>query len=167
MTLAAIARATQADIAWIVGQEQRPDYAAFIHRWPQEQHERNLTDPDKLYLIARDDAGERQAFVILAGLSSKTRKFEVVRMAVVRPGTGIGKPLLAGVMAMAFGKLGADRLWLDVFDDNVRACRLYEAAGFRKEKAPGQVALKADGRRGSLVIMSIAAADYRGLIGPA
>jgi diamine N-acetyltransferase len=167
MTLTGIARATQADIAWIVGQEERPDYAAFIHRWPQEQHERNLADPDKLYLIARDDAGARQAFVILAGLASKARKFELVRMAVVRPGSGIGKPLLTAVMAMAFGELGANRLWLDVFDDNVRAHRLYEAVGFRKEEGPRQIALKADGQRGSLVIMSIAAADYRSLIGEA
>jgi diamine N-acetyltransferase len=167
MTPTAIARATQADIAWIVGQERRSDHAAFIHRWPQQQHEQNLTDPDKLYLIARDDAGERQAFVILAGLASKARKFELVRMAVVRPGTGIGKPLLMSVMAMAFGELGANRLWLDVFDDNVRARRLYEAVGFRKQEGPGQIALKADGQRGSLVIMSIAAADYRGLISQA
>lgn len=166
MALTATARATLADIPWLVGQEQRPDYAAFIHRWPQEQHERNLADPDKLYLIARDEAGEWQGFVILAGLSSRAREFELVRMAVARPGSGIGKSLLKDVMAMAFGELRADRLWLDVFDDNLRARRLYEAAGFRKE-GPEQIVVKADGQRGCLVIMSISAADYRGLISQA
>jgi diamine N-acetyltransferase len=165
MPVRTIRPATQADIAWIVSQEQRPDFATFIHRWPPERHERNLVDRDKLYLIAQDEAQERVAFVILAGLSSKARSFELVRMAVTRPGAGIGKPLLMIVMEMAFKKLGASRLWLDVFDDNVRARRVYEAVGFREEGTSGETAVKTDGQLGSLVIMSILATEYQILIG--
>jgi diamine N-acetyltransferase len=165
MPVKAVRLATRADIAWIVSQERRPDFAAFIHRWPLEQHEGNLVDADKLYLIAQDEIQERVAFVILAGLSSKDRNIELVRMAVTRPGAGIGKPLLVTVLELAFNKLGANRLWLDVFDDNVRARRVYEAVGFRQEATSSGAALKADGQRGSLLIMSILAADYRALTG--
>ena len=40
MPVKAVRAATKADIAWIVSQEQRPDFATFIHRWRREQHER-------------------------------------------------------------------------------------------------------------------------------
>ena len=152
--------ATEADIAWIVSQERRPDFAAFIHCWPAEQHARNLADADKLYLIGQDDAGERLAFVILAGLGSQPRNVELVRMGVARPGTGIGKPLLASVLETVFDKLGANRLWLDVFDDNMRARRVYQAVGFREEGTPPLAARKTDGEPGFLIIMSMLAADH-------
>jgi diamine N-acetyltransferase len=161
MPLDAIRTARDDDIPWLVGQEQRPDFAEFIHRWPTEQHLRNLADADKLYLIAQDEAHERIAFVILAGLSSNPRDVELVRMAVVRPGAGIGTPLLAAVIDMAFCDLGASRLWLDVFDDNLRARHAYETAGFHEEAVPPQPARKSDGKPGSLVIMSIREAQYR------
>jgi diamine N-acetyltransferase len=164
MPVKAVRTATKADIAWIVSQEQRPDFATFIHRWPREQHERNLVDADKLYLIAVDEEQERLAFIILAGLSSKAKNVELVRMAVTRPSAGVGKPILMTVLDMVFNKLGANRLWLDVFDDNVRARRAYETVGLRKEKTPGAIALESDGQSGSLIIMSIVAAKYREMI---
>jgi diamine N-acetyltransferase len=163
MPLHAVRRAQEADIPWLVSQEQRPDFAAFVHRWPAEQHVGNLRDADKLYLIAEDDSGERIAFVILAGLSSADRSVELVRMAVTRPGAGIGKPLLKSVLDMAFGALNVDRLWLDVFEDNVRARRAYEAVGFCEEEGARQAARKSDGQPGLLLIMSIRAAQYRAI----
>jgi diamine N-acetyltransferase len=163
MPLHGVRRAQEADIPWLVSQEQRPDFAAFVHRWPSEQHVGNLGDADKLYLIAEDDNRERIAFVILAGLSSADRSVELVRMAVTRPGAGIGKPLLRSVLDMAFGELNVDRLWLDVFEDNVRARRAYEAVGFREEDTPRQAAQKSDGQPGLLLIMSIRAAQYRAI----
>jgi diamine N-acetyltransferase len=155
---AAIRPATATDIDWIVAQERRGDFAAFIHRWPAEQHARNLADPDKRYLIAEDAAKQRVAFVILAGLVGGN--IELVRMAVTQPGAGIGKLILTAVIDLVFNELGAERLWLDVFDDNTRARRVYLAAGFRDEDVPRQPALKADGQPGSLVIMSILATHY-------
>jgi len=155
----AVRTAREDDIPWLVGQEQRTDFAAFIHRWPAEQHVRNLDDADKLYLIGEDEAGERIAFAILGGLAATPGNIELVRMGVVHPGAGTGKPLLTAVIEMAFGSLGAKRLWLDVFDDNLRARRAYEAAGFRDDGAPRQAANKSDGTPGSLVIMSLMARD--------
>jgi diamine N-acetyltransferase len=166
MPVKAVRAATEADIAWIMSQEQRPDFAAFIHSWPREQHESYLVDADMLYLIAVDEEQERLAFIIINGLSSKTKNVKLVRMAVTRPSAGLGKPILMTVLDMVFNKLGANRLWLDVFDDNVRARRAYEAVGFRKEETPGKIAFKSDGQRGSMIIMSILAAKYREMIRP-
>src|SRR5439155_27103353 len=76
MPVKAVRPATEADIAWIVSQEQRLDFAAFIHSWPREQHQRNLDDADMLYLIAVDEEQERLAFIILSRLSSKTKEIK-------------------------------------------------------------------------------------------
>jgi diamine N-acetyltransferase len=116
--------------------------------------------------IAEDGAGERLGFVILAGLKTPGPDIELVRMAVTQPGAGIGKLLLTAAMDLAFNTLSAARLWLDVFDDNARARRIYRVAGFRDEPTPRQAALKADGEPGTLVIMSMSPAQFRGMARP-
>jgi RimJ/RimL family protein N-acetyltransferase len=161
MTFESVRPATKKDIEWIVSQEQRPEFEPFIHRWSLEEHERNLADPDKLYLIAFDSSGSPIAFVILGGLSSEARSIELVRMAVSKPGAGIGKPLLKMVIDKVFTELSANRLWLDVFDDNGRACHTYKAVGFREEGLLRESALKNNGQLGSLIIMAILSKEYR------
>jgi ribosomal protein S18 acetylase RimI-like enzyme len=153
MAFATVRPATENDIEWIVSQEQRPEFESFIHRWSLEEHERNLVDPDKLYLIAVDGSGSPLAFVILGGLSSKARSIELVRMAVSRPDVGLGQPLLKMVIDKVFTELAANRLWLDVFDDNSRARHTYKAVGFREEGLLRASALKSNGELGSLIIM--------------
>jgi diamine N-acetyltransferase len=165
MPFKAIRPATDADIEWLVGQEHRSDFAAFIHRWTPDEHLRNLADTDKRYLIAEDETYEQVGFVILAGFASKDRNIELVRMAVTRPGGGIGRPLLLSLLELAFNDLGAHRLWLDVFDDNVRAQNIYETVGFHEDGTPRQTAFKTNGQRGSLVVMSLLATEYQARVG--
>jgi RimJ/RimL family protein N-acetyltransferase len=165
MALQAIRTALKSDIEWIVSQEQRPEFASFIHRWSYEEHGRNLDDPDKLYWIATDELGQPTAFVILAGLLSEARSIELARMVVTRPGIGMGKPLLKQVIHRVFTELGANRFWLDVFDDNTRARHIYKTLGFREEGILRESELKSDGQIGSLVIMSILAREYRAGLG--
>lgn len=160
MSLEGIRQATKNDIEWIVSQEQRDDFKLFFGSWSQEKHEQNLNDADKLYLIAIDETGQSLAFLILAGLSSKARNIELVRMAVSRPGEGIGKLLLKELIHMAFSKLDANRLWFEVFDDNYRARHTYKKVGFSEEDLQHEAVLKRDGQLGSLIIMSIIAKEY-------
>ena len=154
-------QATEADLDWIVSQEQREDFAAFIHCWPKTEHLRNLGDPNMHYLIARDQGGHRLAFVILAGLLSAARSIELDRVAVVEPGTGIGRPVLRQVCEIVFNEFEANRLWLDVFEDNHRARHVYKTIGFREEGILREAMLDRNGQLGSLVIMSILAREYR------
>ncbi len=144
------------DVRWIVDQESRPDFAAFIGRWPAEIHTANLTDPEKHYVIAEAPDGKLLAYVILAGIGGTPCAIELVRMAVAEPGRGLGQALMARLITTAFTELGADRLWLDVFEDNARARHVYRLAGFSDAAGPRQPATKANGEPGRLVIMEIA-----------
>jgi diamine N-acetyltransferase len=60
---------------------------------------------------------------------------------------------------LCFGDLGANRLWLDVFDDNERARRAYRAVGFREEGILREAARRQDGSLGSLVVMAMLARE--------
>ncbi len=163
----ALRKAGPSDLDWIVGQESRPDFAGFIHHWPRPQHARNLADPDLCYLIARDDRAGPLGFVILAGLASPARNIELVRMAVATPGQGLGRRLFRRVIRLAFAELGADRLWLDVYDDNPRARHVYRSAGFVEQADSRDGARGADGTTRTLVVMAMARRDYVAAAGTA
>ncbi len=158
-SMSRLRRAVEADLDWILSQEARPDFAAFIFRWPRERHARNLADPEKGYLIAEDAEGAPIGYAILSGLHSRARSIELERMAVGEPGNGVGRAMLQGIVDLAFGGLGANRLWLDVFDDNERARRAYMSAGFVEEGTLREAALRETGELGNLVVMSILARE--------
>ena len=151
---------TDDDLGWLVREELRPEFAAYIHRWPEDRHRENLSDPDYRYLIA-EDATKPVGYIILRGIETPERSIGLVRIVVIEPGRGLGRRLLARIMDVAFGDLGANRLWLDVFDDNERARRAYQASGFVEEGLLRDSCLRGDGRLGSLVVMSVLKREYQ------
>jgi diamine N-acetyltransferase len=151
--------ASPRDVAWIQELERRPENGRLLCAWPADVHARNLADPAKRYLVAEDAGGRPRGMVILAGLDSPARSVELVRIAVDAPGQGLGKPLLRRVVDLCFGELGANRLWLDVFEDNERARRVYRAVGFREEGISREAARRQDGSLGSLVVMAMLARE--------
>jgi diamine N-acetyltransferase len=48
-------------------------------------------------------------------------------------GRGLGTDVMESVLDFGFGELRLERMWLDVYDDNARAIRSYEKAGFVHE----------------------------------
>lgn len=91
---------------------------------------------------------------MLFGVTSRNRTIELRRIVIVDKGAGIGRAALRGVKALAFGRLEAHRLWLDVKSNNQRARHLYESEGFLEEGVMRECLLEDDGFE-SLVLMSI------------
>jgi RimJ/RimL family protein N-acetyltransferase len=152
--------ATAADLAFIVTQEQRPDYAGYIVRWPRAVHESKLTDPGVRYLIAERDDGTPAGYAILTSVASPHRSIELTRIVMAQPGCGEGRTACRAVLAVAFGELRAHRVALDVFEGNVRALNLYRSLGFRREGVLRE-AVHDGGRFRSLIVMSLLAHEYR------
>jgi RimJ/RimL family protein N-acetyltransferase len=75
------------------------------------------------------------------------------RIAVERPGEGLGTEATGLVVDFAFGELGLHRVELEVFDFNVRAQKSYAKSGFTVEGVKRD-ALLWDGERHDVIMMA-------------
>ena len=75
------------------------------------------------------------------------------RVAITRPGEGLGTEVTDLVLAFAFGELGLHRVELEVFDFNVRAQKSYAKSGFVTEGVKRE-ALRWDGRWHDVIMMA-------------
>lgn len=146
------------DVATIVGWEQHPDNASFILPWDEDRHLAALRDPDCRYFTLEDGA-RAVGFVLLAGLSGENEAVEFRRIVVADKGRGYGRAAVEAVKRYCFEEIGKHRLWLDVFEENARARRLYESTGFRYEGTLRDC-VKVPGGFRSLVVMSILSPEY-------
>jgi ribosomal protein S18 acetylase RimI-like enzyme len=147
------------DIGFIVALEQRPEFSPFINAWPAARHARAMDDADFRYLMFEAE-GRTLGYAFLNGLLSPNRAIQLCRIALAEPGRGCGRAACRLIMAEAFERLGAHRLYLDLFEDNARAEHLYRSLGFTLEG----IAREAE-RRGSefrtLKLMAILEHEYR------
>lgn len=146
------------DIPAIVAIERNPVARQFVGQWTEERHRTTLTGGDARYYVNEQD-GQIDAYVILRGLAEDSRSVELKRIVVAAPGRGMGRRILTEVQRIAFRELGAHRLFLDVFDDNVRARHLYQSLGFKYEGVMRDAAHR-DGRWFDLHLMSMLDSEY-------
>ena len=107
------------------------------------------------------ESDERPAgFAILRGLTLPNRSIELKRNVIAEPGRGLGKQAMAAILAEMFGHLSAHRVWLDAFEDNLRAQHVYRSLGFVKEGMVRECVYH-EGRYRSLILMSMLESEYR------
>jgi diamine N-acetyltransferase len=147
------------DVSQIVAIERIPEYRSYIGAWTAEEHLRAMENPDNEYFVAQDETGAVEGFAILQGAQNEHHNLHLKRIAVRTANRGVGRTLLKHVMWRAFVHHRAHRLWLDVFDTNARARRVYEAYGFREEGAMREAILR-DGEYHTLVLMSLLDREY-------
>lgn len=121
------------DIPAIVALERLPESARFVGQWSEGRHRATLSTPDARYLVSETEGGELRAYAILRGLAETSGSIELKRLVVHPPGQGLGRPVLAEVLRIAFEDFQAHRVFLDVFEDNPRALHLYRSFGFVEE----------------------------------
>jgi len=127
-----LVRPTLADVPFIMATERGEGYERWLGRSDHGWHCAALSDGRFAYFIARLD-DEPIGFAILRDWGSSERIAHIKRLAVVRPGEGLGKPFLRALVDAAFQQTDAYRLSLGLFPDNLRARRAYETAGFKAE----------------------------------
>ncbi len=154
-----ISAALPDDVSQIVAIEQIPEYRSYIGAWTAEEHLRAMKNPDNEYFVVHDATGLVEGFAILQGAENEHRNLHLKRIAMRTANRGLGRALLEHVTSRAFVHHRAHRLWLDVFDTNTRARRVYEAYGFREEGAMREAVLR-DGDYHTLVLMSLLDREY-------
>ena len=154
-----IRAAVPGDIPEIVAIEQIPEFRSYIGSWSAEEHHRAMADPDTEYFVASGEDGTVEGFAILQGIQSEHHSIHLKRIAVRTPNRGIGRVLLDHALSRAFQHHGAHRFWLDVFETNARARRVYEAFGFRYDGVMRE-AILLEGKYHTLALMSLLDREY-------
>ena len=148
------------DLPHILALEGSPVARAFVGHWSEERHRQTMTGEDARYFVADSENGTLTAYVIVRGLAESSGSLELKRIVVATPGQGLGRSLLKEIMHVVFDDLRAHRLFLDVFEDNVRARHVYESLGFQYEGVMREAALR-DGVYCNLHLMSILSSEYQ------
>jgi ribosomal protein S18 acetylase RimI-like enzyme len=152
--------AALADIGAVMAIERSPDFERFVARSEEEEHRAMLASPSHAYRLGVRESGAVEAFAILRGLGDPHANLYLKRVAVARPGQGLGTAFLSLVLDEAFGPMGAERFYLDCFADNARAQRSYEKLGFTRDGVLRQAFRLADGRRSDLIMMAILKTEW-------
>ncbi|QOY38671.2 GNAT family N-acetyltransferase [Anaerobacillus isosaccharinicus] len=150
------------DIDFICGLESEEENAKFIIPWSKKMHEKSLENTDILHLIVQDRNTKCPVgYIIVAGLENNNLSLELVRITIGDKGMGYGKESFRLIKDWAFMKHNANRLWLDVKVNNLRAFNLYKKQGFVVEGILREC-LKSDEDFESLYIMSILKSEFEG-----
>ena len=152
--------AALADIAAVMAIERSPDFERFVAHSEEDEHRAMLASPSHAYRLGVGESDAVEAFAILRGLGDPHANLYLKRVAVARPGQGLGTAFLSLVLGEAFGPMGAERFYLDCFADNARAQRSYEKLGFTRDGVLRQAFRLADGRRSDLIMMAILKTEW-------
>ncbi len=150
------------DLPDVLAIEAEPDVARWVSGWPADRHRRAISDPDEAHMVFCR-RGAVVGYLLLAGLSSAAQSLELRRIALRTRDEGLGADALELALGYGFDVLGADRVWLDVLEDNARARRLYDRAGFTDDGLAGGPHLLPDGTAVPLRLMSIRQERWREL----
>jgi hypothetical protein len=153
--------AAAADIAAVMAIERMPGFEFCVGRSDENEHRAMLASPSHAYRLGVAESGAIEAFAILRDIGDRHGNLYLKRVAVRRPGAGLGTAFLALVLDEAFGVLGAHRFHLDCFVDNARAQRAYMKLGLTRDGLLRQAFRLPDGTRKDLVLMAILASEWR------
>jgi diamine N-acetyltransferase len=157
----AIRLATAADVDFIVATERLPGYERLTARWTADEHRQALARDDTRYLVGARERGVLEGFAIVQPVEPLHEGAKLRRIAVSAPGTGFGRPFLSAVVDWVFATTACERVWLDVFTDNLRARHVYRSAGFSEDGLLRQAYRMPDGTRADRLIMSLLKHEWR------
>ena len=106
----------------------------FVNQYSFEKHRALLVDKDCLHLsVRRLDNDILIGHALIFGITDPNKILELRRITIADRGLGFGRETIILLKKMCFESLRFHRLWLDVYDDNVKAIKLYESEGFIME----------------------------------
>ena len=127
----------------------------------EEWYERSGTDQRSKIFMVDDLNGNTVGYVQLRNIDYKNRSVEIgIHLGPEAQGRGYGRDAFLLLMRFAFNEMNMHRVYLQVFDFNDRAIKLYEKLGFREEGRFRDVIFQ-EGRYYDIVQMSILESEFR------
>lgn len=106
----------------------------FVEQYSKNEHFKIIENPNFLHLTIKHRESKRLiGYIIVAGVLNKNKSLEFRRIVINEKGKGFGREAVQLLKKVCFEELQFHKLWLDVYDSNTRAIKLYESESFKKE----------------------------------
>ncbi len=152
-------KSSNEDIDFIMKLENLEENYGLILGNTKEEHREYLNNTSYLVLIILDKATKKRLGYILNKIDSKTKVLELRRFALEEKGSGYGREILGAFIDYSFKELDINRIWLDVYEYNKNAIRLYASMGMQID-AVLRGSFKLDGKYRDQVIFSLLKDEY-------
>ncbi len=140
--------------------EIESDNSKYVYTWSRERHLAAIRGEDEQHIaVWRKDTQELVGYILLSGIGSPDSVIEFRRIALSQQGRGYGRTSVRFIQRYGFEVIKCHRLWLDVYEDNVKAISLYEQEGFVREGLLRECKRHRDGYR-SMLVMSLLEQEY-------
>lgn len=126
-------KSTYEELATFSDMEKQAHAEVFVNSTSVETHRRNFADKNILYLSIENEAGDLAGYFILA-LAVDRKTVEFRRVIIDETERGIGQEAIMEMERYCKKQLGANRIWLDVYEDNKKGKHIYEKLGYRRFK---------------------------------
>ena len=118
-------------LPWVLETERDPANTPFIGQWSPEEHLAAMADPNVgHYTVESIDDGAPLGHLIAIGLQNTRSKVHLKRFVIAHRGEGYGRQALRAFRGLAFAQLDFTCIWLNVYQSNPRAQKLYRSEGF-------------------------------------
>lgn len=122
--------AVPADAPRFTAMERAAGTREFLVAVGEAAHRANLADPAQTYLRIVVD-GRIGGYIVLVR-DPDGRSIEFRRIVVADPGRGIGQRAIPLMERYCRERVGAARVWLEVFEHNARGRHVYEKLGYTR-----------------------------------
>ena len=133
----------------------------FVYTWSRERHMQAIESEEELHIaIRRKSDNGIVGYALLNEMNSGDNCIEFRRIAIGEQGKGYGRESIRLMKKMCFEVFKCHRLWLDVYEDNIIAQKLYRSEGFVQEGIMRDCKKHGDTYR-SMLLMSMLEQEYR------
>ncbi|KZN44061.1 GNAT family N-acetyltransferase [Pseudoalteromonas luteoviolacea] len=111
-----------------VAMEKAGTTSSYIIPYSKEQHLAEMHKEDNVYLSVFHQ-GVLAGFIILACEADQSVEFR--RIVIASKGQGVGQKAISLMETHCVKQLNCKRIWLDVFESNLRGIHIYNKLGYR------------------------------------
>jgi ribosomal protein S18 acetylase RimI-like enzyme len=122
------------DLDFVLAAEHAANAAGWVLLWSRDRHGQAIEQADERHWIVQDaQTQEVVGYVIMLGLLDPDQCLHIKRIVITKPQCGYGRSTLEQLVQTAFLEWSAQRVWLDVMENNTAARSLYRRLGFVEE----------------------------------
>ncbi len=148
------------DLDDIITMERDKENSKYVYNWTKEKHIDAIESNEWMHItIRKTDSLNIVGYMLLHGINSEDEVIDLTRIVIQAKGMGFGRKSIKLTKKFCFEVLRCHRLWLDVYDYNLRGIKLYESEGFIKEGTLRECK-KIDGKYYSMCIFSMLKGEY-------